>query len=318
LGARKGERNAHHFSHQTGDKHDGESVLHQVAKMLLVELVEKGQLSFSKKYRFTLYATEECVMNAKASETRYSENYTEESYHELNCETLVLTDPTIEGSIDNSLRADVLCHTDTGEPFALEVYVTNQKDDVTIAKYRERDVTCLEIDLSALSVDTHLTTIAEALKNPNNHKWLHLSEKLGVIQAAKSKFLQSEQVSDWLQSIHDRKAKWEQDKSQRELLAQLLAKQQADHDAREERFKKQVEAEGKLARAKWGELKLPRPEPKDLSQPIKRIRNKPDVREKRVKVKFVKTHPPYRSGQITELPESQAVELMKHFILRIL
>lgn len=326
LGAKKGEVKEHHFAHKSGETHGGESVIHYVAKYRLAELILEGSFEFKKAIQLTALQSGICELNYRNSEKMFITHLDKRPIDYLEPSTVIFTDAKVESSLSPELRPDVKVVNHDGEFFGLEVFVTHDKDDWARHKYKDLDISCLEIDLSHLSFNATNQEIDNALNDIKRHRWLNISENLKLIQQLKTDFLESEQVKDWLANLEERltiNKAIDKVKKQRGLNSQSTNKSE-----RVKQFEKMVERENAELRARWEGKEVGFPQ--EVNQRVEKqenhtqkkhnpqtvvIRSKP-IKHKRIKVKFVKSYPPYRSGQITEIDEELAQSLMKEFIVK--
>lgn len=309
LGAKKGEVKEHHFAHKPGETHEGESVLHFLAKKRVAELISTNRFNFFYKTRLTVFKDGECELNADFLDVRTLENCTDNPKLIIP-EKLKLHSPEIEKYINSHLLPDVICRTENNEKFAIEVFVTNQKDEDHILRYSEEGIPCIEINLSHLPYHAEIEDIDRAINDTKNHDWLYFSESLEVIDRAKKEFVSSGQVVEFLAKVKEKQKKKEEEFNQ--FIKEVDEKIAATVDDKRKQIDEFLEKRNKEKSKALNEQK---PKKEWRSQKPVYLKNKP-IKEKSIKVRFVQTHGSYRSGQETILKESQAKDLMKQFIVK--
>jgi len=179
LVAKKGFKNAHHFAHKN-IVNSHESVLHFVAKHITASLIKSGNLNHINSYELDLSRIDP-----------YSSNVLSIT---LDRPLLKPELTLVEKAFNDSIIPDVTTNSNSqNEKVAVEVYVTNQKKEHDIAKFKEASLSVLEINLSELPFDSSHKEIEIAINNQSNHKWLFLSDAVYPEQKSKLEQFMEEQ-----------------------------------------------------------------------------------------------------------------------------
>lgn len=161
--ANQGSKKAHYFSHQTNTDCDGESALHLAAKQILEESASESLNLILPEIR-GIYST-----------TDMAGEVIERSRVELAC--FQLKEARQEVRLSNDLIADVVSQSVKHETLAVEVFVTNAKDEQGESKYKSVGVDAIEIDLSALPWSVDRNDLKKAVLETANRRWLHCTKK---------------------------------------------------------------------------------------------------------------------------------------------
>lgn len=166
---KKGEKNAHHFAHKAGNpnNHSSESVLHYIAKELIGEMLETGELETHKQNydidevdcKTGRYIKTECTFNSSLF------------FRDL-------VEVEVEKTFDDQIRPDILLTRDDGAQIAVEVFVTNKKNLEKINQFKQKELSVIEFDLSELNWNDDFERLKDYIKDTKNQKWLYLSSEL--------------------------------------------------------------------------------------------------------------------------------------------
>lgn len=166
---KKGEKNAHHFAHKAGNpnNHSSESVLHYIAKELIGEMLETGELETHKQNydidevdcKTGRYIKTECTFNSSLF------------FRDL-------VEVEVEKTFDDQIRPDILLTRDDGAQIAVEVFVTNKKNFEKINQFKQKELSVIEFDLSELNWNDDFERLKDYIKDTKNQKWLYLSSEL--------------------------------------------------------------------------------------------------------------------------------------------
>lgn len=157
--ANQGSKKAHYFSHQANLGCGGESALHLAAKQILEESASENLNLILPEIR-GIYST-----------TDMAGEVVERSRVELAC--FQLKEAKQEVRVSNELIADVVSQSVKNETLAVEVFVTNAKDEQGENKYKSVGMDAIEIDLSALSWNVDRNDLKKSVLQTANRRWLH-------------------------------------------------------------------------------------------------------------------------------------------------
>ena len=158
--AHKGQIKAAHFQHAATTDCLGESVLHKAAKQILVDACTNG-------------------LSLDTSESRgelMREDITGQIYRRDWCvaaQRMPINSVSVEARLADDLYADAVVHVNGAHALAVEIYVTNQKDEETETKYRELAHDALEIDLSSERWDIGPELLQQRVLEDAPRRWLY-------------------------------------------------------------------------------------------------------------------------------------------------
>jgi hypothetical protein len=156
--AKKGDNNANHFSHQSNITCSGESALHLAAKQI-IEDAAKDCL------KLTLPAIEGYVAEKDLLSMLNEERETVNP-------TFLLREAIQESRITPYLIADVMAFSQSSEELAIEIFVSNAKDELSINKYESCQKESIEIDLSSLPWNINREELKKAVLQTAPRVWL--------------------------------------------------------------------------------------------------------------------------------------------------
>nr|WP_275975004.1 competence protein CoiA family protein [Shewanella gaetbuli] len=160
--ANQGAIKTHYFSHQTNTSCSGESALHLAAKQLLENLASEKAVLLLPKVHAEYSKVDmlgEIVEGSSVEHIRFE-----------------LKDAKQEVRLSDSLIADVLSKSSTNEELAIEIFVTNSKDELGEGKYRYIQVNAIEIDLSGLSWNINRDDLKDAVLKTAPRRWLYCNK----------------------------------------------------------------------------------------------------------------------------------------------
>lgn len=170
LEARQGDIKRWHFAHAVTTDCKGETVLHKVAKEVLLKAAE----SF-KKLRLPAMVVNRTQLDILSYAHRASGVFPEQ--------LSVLSGAREEVRLSTGQVADAVVTTEAlhPHPLVVEVFVTHQKtmDDVELFRAMEQDA--IEIDISALDWNASFADIEEAVLDTAPRQWLY--SKLDAVLA---------------------------------------------------------------------------------------------------------------------------------------
>ena len=160
LVANQGREKKWYFSHYAGTTCSGESIIHFLAKHFIATISRPFSLpSIIVKSALT-------DMTGHLHERTVSLYGTYVSLAQVEKEALAAQD----------LRPDCRAIIDgTNETIWIEIFYSNQKDEVDQEKIRRYDLNCLELDVSGLTIKSTFNEIIEAVFDRSDRRWLHHS-----------------------------------------------------------------------------------------------------------------------------------------------
>ena len=182
--ANQGAIKAHYFSHQANTGCGGESALHLAAKQILEE---------SASENLNLILPE---VHGVFSCKDMAGEVIERSGVELS--SFQLAEAKQEVKLSGELIADVMSQSVKGETLAVEIFVTNAKDELGKNKYRSVGIDAIEIDLSMLPWNIDRNELKESVLQTANRRWLYSKKKKALEKKLKL------QVDDEISSINQR------------------------------------------------------------------------------------------------------------------
>ncbi|EJN3366000.1 competence protein CoiA family protein [Vibrio parahaemolyticus] len=149
LVANQGNVKRWHFAHASNAECKGESVIHRLAKQVIVNAAQSGLSLLIISNGGTVY--EQDKDGVVHSKSWYAP---ERQYH--------LQQADAEAKLGSQI-VDVLCHDKTGNALAVEIFYTHKKSDVDIEKFAKNSVETIEIDVSKVSWDATYEQIEQAV-----------------------------------------------------------------------------------------------------------------------------------------------------------
>ncbi|WP_353180536.1 competence protein CoiA family protein [Salinisphaera sp. T5B8] len=158
--AHKGRIKAAHFQHAVTTDCLGESVLHKAAKQILVDASTNG-LSLD-----TSESRGELIREDITGQIHRRDWY-------VAAQRIPLNSVSLEARLADDLIADAVVRVSSSHPLAVEIYVTNQKDEEAETKYRELAHDALEIDLSSERWDIGPELLQQRVLENAPRRWLY-------------------------------------------------------------------------------------------------------------------------------------------------
>lgn len=163
--AAKGESYADHFRHFNGGSCSWESVLHKLAKEIIISEAKKGNfITLPKFQNFTINKID--VLNNRISKCFNTEPNTKWK----------MIEAVAEKKMDDSTISDLLVHCENGILLVVEIYVTHEKDDKKAEVYSNLILNSIEIDLSGISWETKYDELCREILCEAPRKWLNEQE----------------------------------------------------------------------------------------------------------------------------------------------
>lgn len=161
--ANQGSKKAHYFSHKAHTGCSGESALHLAAKQVLEDSASENLHLILPEIHATYSSTD------MAGET------VEKALVQVSNFQMVKAQQEVK--LNNYLIADVVSQSAKDESLAVEIFVTNAKDEVGERKYSSVNVDAIEIDLSVLSWNVDRNELKVFVLKTANRRWLHCRKK---------------------------------------------------------------------------------------------------------------------------------------------
>ncbi len=159
LVANQGKVKRWHFSHASNAECKGESVIHRLAKQVILDAARSRKALLVSSNGGTVYEQDkDGIVHSKAW---YAP---ERQYHIQQAEA--------EAKLGSQI-VDVLCHDKTGNALAVEILYTHKKSDVDIEKFAKNSVETIEIDVSKVSWDATYEQIEQAVLHNARRRVLH-------------------------------------------------------------------------------------------------------------------------------------------------
>ncbi|EJG2157337.1 competence protein CoiA family protein [Vibrio parahaemolyticus] len=159
LVANQGNVKRWHFAHASNGECKGESVIHRLAKQVIVNAAQSGLPLYISSNGGTVYESDkDGVFHSK------SWYEAERQYHIQQAEA--------EAKLGSQI-VDVLCHDKAGNSIVVEIFYTHKKSDVDIEKFAKNSVEAIEIDVSKVSWDATYEQIEQAVLHNARRRVLH-------------------------------------------------------------------------------------------------------------------------------------------------
>ncbi|EKG0006155.1 hypothetical protein O1D82_003669 [Vibrio cholerae] len=159
LVANQGNVKSWHFAHASNSSCKGESVIHRLAKQVIVNAAHSGLPLLISTNDGTVYESDkDGIVHSK------SWYAPERLYH--------IRQAKEEAKLGSQI-VDVLCHDSKGNALAVEIFYTHKKSDVDIEKFAKNSVEAIEIDVSKVSWDATYEQIEQAVLQNARRRVLH-------------------------------------------------------------------------------------------------------------------------------------------------
>ncbi|MEK2288690.1 competence protein CoiA family protein [Vibrio parahaemolyticus] len=159
LVANQGKVKRWHFSHASNAECKGESVIHRLAKQVILDAARSRKALLVSSNGGTVYEQDkDGIVHSK-------EWYApERQYHVQRAKEEVKLGSQI---------VDVLCHDSKGNALAVEIFYTHKKSDVDVEKFAKNSVEAIEIDVSGIPWDVTYEQIEQAVLLNARRRVLH-------------------------------------------------------------------------------------------------------------------------------------------------
>ena len=163
LVANQGEIKRWHFSHNANSECGGESIIHYMAKMILVEAINNGEALRIPSASGTLSASD---LQYTKHEQRWS-THTIEKHFVSAKEEVRIGDQIV----------DVMLEDETGSKLAVEINYTNAKSNSDVYKFTSKEQDSIEIYVGYLPWYASVGTIKKAVLNKSKRWYLHSAQE---------------------------------------------------------------------------------------------------------------------------------------------
>ncbi|HBC3951016.1 TPA: hypothetical protein KD869_004837 [Vibrio parahaemolyticus] len=159
LVANQGNVKRWHFAHASNSSCSGESVIHRLAKQVIINAARSRKALLISSDGGAVYESDkDGIVHSK-------EWYAPERQYQI--------DKAKEEVKLGSQIVDVLCHDSSGNALAIEIFYTHKKSDVDIEKFAKNSVEAIEIDVSKVSWDATYEQIEQAVLHNARRRVLH-------------------------------------------------------------------------------------------------------------------------------------------------
>ncbi|MCR9532989.1 competence protein CoiA family protein [Vibrio alginolyticus] len=159
LVANQGNVKRWHFAHASNSSCSGESVIHRLAKQVIINAARSRKALLISSDGGAVYESDkDGIVHSK-------EWYAPERQYQI--------DKAKEEVKLGSQIVDVLCHDSKGNALAVEIFYTHKKSDVDIEKFAKNPVEAIEINVSRLPWDATYEQIEKAVLQNARRTVLH-------------------------------------------------------------------------------------------------------------------------------------------------
>ncbi|HHX8576463.1 TPA: competence protein CoiA family protein [Vibrio alginolyticus] len=149
LVANQGSVKRWHFAHASNSSCSGESVIHRLAKRVIVNAAHSGLPLYISSNGGTVYEQDkDGIVHSKSWYAPERQYHIQQAKEEVKLGSQIV---------------DVLCHDRKGNALAVEIFYTHKKSDVDIEKFAKNSVEAIEIDVSRLPWDATYEQIEQAV-----------------------------------------------------------------------------------------------------------------------------------------------------------
>ncbi|HHC7200382.1 TPA: competence protein CoiA family protein [Vibrio parahaemolyticus] len=159
LVANQGNVKSWHFAHASNSSCKGESVIHRLAKQVIINAARSRKALLISSDGGAVYESDkDGIVHSK-------EWYApERQYHVQRAKEEVKLGSQI---------VDVLCHDKAGNVLAVEIFYTHRKSNVDIEKFAKNSIEAIEIDVSSMAWDATYEQIEQAVLLNARRRVLH-------------------------------------------------------------------------------------------------------------------------------------------------
>ncbi|MBG0757714.1 competence protein CoiA family protein [Vibrio cidicii] len=159
LVANQGNVKRWHFAHASNSSCSGESVIHRLAKQVIVNAAHSGLPLHISSNGGTVYEQDkDGIVHSKSWYAPERQYYIRQAKEEVKLGSQIV---------------DVLCQDKAGNALAVEIFYTHKKSDVDIEKFAKNSVESIEIDVSGIPWDATYEQIEQAVLLNARRRVLH-------------------------------------------------------------------------------------------------------------------------------------------------
>ncbi|MGT3802228.1 competence protein CoiA family protein [Vibrio cholerae] len=159
LVANQGKVKRWHFSHASNAECKGESVIHRLAKQVILDAARSRKALLISSNGGTVYEQDkDGIVHSKSWYAPERQYHIQQAKEEVKLGSQIV---------------DVLCHDRKGNALAVEIFYTHKKSDVDIEKFAKNSVEVIEIDVSRLPWDATYEQIEQAVLLNARRRVLH-------------------------------------------------------------------------------------------------------------------------------------------------
>ncbi|HCH2231323.1 TPA: hypothetical protein NKS39_000075 [Vibrio parahaemolyticus] len=157
--ANQGSVKSWHFAHASNSSCMGESVIHRLAKQVILDAARSRKALLISSDGGNLYESDkDGVVHSKSWYAPERQYHIQQAKEEVKLGSQIV---------------DVLCHDSSGNALAVEIFYTHKKSDVDIEKFAKNSVEAIEIDVSKVSWDATYEQIEQAVLHNARRRVLH-------------------------------------------------------------------------------------------------------------------------------------------------
>lgn len=157
--ANQGSVKSWHFAHASNSSCMGESVIHRLAKQVILDAARSRKALLISSDGGNVYESDkDGVVHSKSWYAPERQYHIQQAKEEVKLGSQIV---------------DVLCHDSSGNALAVEIFYTHKKSDVDIEKFAKNSVEAIEIDVSKVSWDATYEQIEQAVLHNARRRVLH-------------------------------------------------------------------------------------------------------------------------------------------------
>ncbi len=159
LVANQGNVKSWHFAHASNSSCKGESVIHRIAKQVIVNAAQNGLPLLISSNGGTVYESDkDGIVHSKSWYAPKRQYHIQRAKEEVKLGSQIV---------------DVLCHDRKGNALAVEIFYTHRKSNVDIEKFAKNSVEAIEVDVSSMAWDATYEQIEQAVLLNARRRVLH-------------------------------------------------------------------------------------------------------------------------------------------------
>ncbi|WP_458063573.1 competence protein CoiA family protein [Vibrio parahaemolyticus] len=159
LVANQGKVKRWHFSHASNAECKGESVIHRLAKQVILDAARSRKALLVSSNGGTVYEQDkDGIVHSKAWYAPERQYHIQQAKEEVKLGSQIV---------------DVLCYNSNGNALAVEIFYTHKKSDVDVEKFAKNSVEAIEIDVSGIPWDVTYEQIEQAVLLNARRRVLH-------------------------------------------------------------------------------------------------------------------------------------------------